>query len=427
MTKKNFKKSIIIFIYFLSITIVGPYNFIFNLSTKNLQSEPVVSQVLVVRYYQAFGNGDSFGWQTQVVAPAVYVNGNPTNVSLQFGYTSPYYSSGGVGLGFDQYAQYYSAWVFPTTADNPDIQVTVSGLYQQVAYMSASIYQYYLDETEKTTELIDNSAITFENGCNPDVVNNPSVFAYPALALQDVTANKIDATNPLRKNPIKPLHPSSIDPTGKIALFRLDQEDSADDFADDVAPDGCSRAYLFGSVPENTFALLRIKVPKTFVDSDHPDEKFKVYPTRYISVGAHYNYATESGLDFWTVNGRMLKQYEDKAGYAYVFFAPNAYVQNIVKEQGIPPTQPPVITWGKYTGYLLGEPDYAIIIRYRVPNPNWQGSPENAICYATEADLKPVTKKELGSWLPEVYSGTQQEFLNGKLGILQKETLWPEF
>ncbi|MBV8801928.1 MAG: hypothetical protein JO131_02990 [Gammaproteobacteria bacterium] len=83
------------------------------------------------------------------------------------------------------------------------------------------------------------------------------------------------------------------------------------------------------------------------------------------------------------------------------------------------------MTWGRYKGYLLGDPNFAIIIRYRDPDHAWQGSPENAICYANPAELKPVTVAELGEYLPEIYGDTLEHFNKGYIGIIDKNQPWP--
>jgi hypothetical protein len=122
----------------------------------------------------------------------------------------------------------------------------------------------------------------------------------------------------------------------------------------------------------------------------------------------------------------MLKDYEDAEGYAYVFFASDDYAKQLAAQEGTPPTQPPVMKWGHYKGYLLGNPSYAIIMRYRDPNPTWQGSPENATCYATPDDLKPVTRAELGKSLPEIYGDSLENFNNGQIGPVNKDAPWPK-
>ena len=173
--------------------------------------------------------------------------------------------------------------------------------------------------------------------------------------------------------------------SGAIGVYRLDKFDSRRAMADGIADDGCSQAYLFArkSSINQEVLVLRIKIPTTFIDNDTPDKIFEDYQVRYLSVSANVDPAIHQSnpLGYWTVNARMLKQYADKNGYGYVFFAPNDYVSNIALQQGASATQPPVMTWGKYKGYLLGDPDFAIVMRYKAPNSSWDGNPANAICY----------------------------------------------
>lgn len=80
------------------------------------------------------------------------------------------------------------------------------------------------------------------------------------------------------------------------------------------------------------------------------------------------------------------------------------------------------MTWGNYTGFVLGEPTFATILRYRVPSDIWLGSPINGVCYPNADALEPVTAEELGDYLPEMYGDTFENFLNGKIGAVNKDS-----
>ncbi|MFP2240967.1 hypothetical protein ACLEX4_20890 [Pseudescherichia vulneris] len=121
----------------------------------------------------------------------------------------------------------------------------------------------------------------------------------------------------------------------------------------------------------------------------------------------------------------MLNEYADSDGYAYVFFAPTSFTRQQVKAQGTAPRTPPVITWGGYQGYLLGDPDHAIVIRFRDPESDWAGNPQNAVCYLSPENNQPVTVDELGVFLPELFGDTMENFLTGKIGAVMASQIWP--
>jgi hypothetical protein len=378
--------------------------------------------LFVIRFYQAFGDGSYHGWQSNVHLPTVTINGNPESLWDFFSYSNEGYLFGQVGLGYDQYAQYYGLSI--PFADQ-EATLTITGTFQQVAYMSVVIYTSNNDILMQE-ELLDRQMSVVNDDLNPYILHNPSVFAYT----EEMTSPlKLSTTHFfIDKKKLSVLHHLFVNQsTGKIDVYRLDKEESQQYPTDDLAPDGCSRDYLFAQKDiAQQMIILRVKVPKTFIEDNHPDTLFGDYQTRYFSVGSHRNDITEKSLlDFWTVNARMLKDHEDDEGYAYVFFAPEAYVRKLAAQQAVPPAQPPVIEWGQYKGYLLGDPSYAIIMRYRDPNPTWQGNPENGKCYATPEELKPATKEELGEYLPEIYGDTFAHFQAGHIGIVNKNASWP--
>lgn len=388
----------------------------YTASFKIVNHSPIMP-TLVIRFYQMFGDSSDTGWQSPVDLPTATLNGNPVPVVNAFSYEKNYLV-GSVGLGYDQYAQYLGV-VLPASSDEKIL--TITGTFQQVAYMSAALYSN-VDGVEIQEELLDRQMNVVNGESNPYIVTNPSVFSYTT---EHINSNLNTFTNIRKVNKLN--LKLANDNSGKIEVYRLDKESSERDLADDIAPDGCSRAYLFANKNDSQeMIILRIKIPKTFIENQHPDKVFSQYQTRYFSVGSHRQSYDGIILDYWTVNARMLKDYEDADGYAYVFFAPDTYTKQLATEQGTPPTKPPVMEWGRYKGYLLGDPSYAIILRYRDPDPNWQGSPENAKCYVNSTDLKPVTADELGEYFPEIYGDTLDHFNAGHIGIVNKNASWPE-
>lgn len=384
---------------------------------------------LVLRFYQPWGNGQENGWQIPVTLPTVTLNGKSLKINTLFSYTHNY-NAGPVRLGYDQYAQYYVAQL-PATPANSELEIT--GTFQQVAYFSAALYvRLSNNEVQLQQEIIDNNMPLAAGNCNPYIEANPSVFAYPNNVVSVVShatvPNKL--FNKFNERRLLPTLPkTSVDMrTGKINVYRLDQQDSQQDFADDIAPDGCSRDYLFARKNwHQEVMILRIKVADVFMDDNHPDKLFHSYQARYLSIGAHRKSEKFSPmLYFWTVNTQMLKKFQDAEGYAYVFFAPNAMTRQLAAQQHTDPTQPPIIQWGRYQGYVLGNPNYAIIIGYRVADSTWQGSPENATCYATAAEMQPVTVEELGEYTPEIFGGSLQDFNHGNIGSVDKNAPWPD-
>ncbi|TAK73067.1 MAG: hypothetical protein EPO11_09140 [Gammaproteobacteria bacterium] len=389
---------------------------------------------LVLRYYQPWGDGTATGWQQLVNLPTVTFDGQPLMLSTVFAYSNPeWFNYGSVGLGYDQYAQYFGVDI-PEPTNLLGATLTIAGPFQQTAYFSATLYAGYYDEGSHTElagyqeELIDSAMLTLPLPCNPYVEGHPSVFAYPAPTSEMALNNQHPATFLNQKDKNAMLDNLPISTTHQISVYRLDRYESARVIADDIAPDGCSRAYLIGQMASGQdVAILRIKVPTTFIDSDNPNKIYSHYQAQYFSVGSHRNPPADPTdlLSYWAVNARMLRDYMDDQGYAYVFFAPNAYTNNLAIEQNTPPTQPPIMTWGRYKGYLLGEPDFAIILRYRAPDSSWKGSPENAKCYATPKQLQPVTVAELGEYTPEIFGDTLDNFLKGHIGSVDKDSAWP--
>ena len=351
---------------------------------------------LLIRFYAPWGDGTPEGWQIPLPAPTVLVNGVAYPVDVAFSYQQNYLQ-GQPSPGYDQHEQCFSVFIGQAIALEQAMTIAVSGEFQQAGYMSATLYYSSLNTPTMPIEVIDHDMTADPETANPYVTGNPSVFAYGASD------------------------------SGSIDLYRPDKIASLSILPDEVAEDGCSKGYLYANKREGQEVLiLRIKVPQTFIHDATPDTVFGHYQCRELTVSAHPLYGQPQALDFWSVSSRMLNDFIDEEGYAYVFFAPDDYVQQQVVEQQTVATRPPVMLWGDYQGYLLGDPSGSLIIRYRDPDDEWAGNPANAVCYLDMASNQPVNKNELGDYLPELYGDTLENFLAGHIGDVANNQAWPE-
>ena len=193
---------------------------------------------LVLRFYQAFGDGSRTGWQLPVTPPTVTYQGNALPISTYFSYHSSNYIYGSYGLGYDQFAQYYGTSIGIDASQDSILKIT--GPFQQVAYLSATIY---INGTQ--VELLDREMSVASNELNPYMVNHPSVFAYSVDTPQLYNAPALENTLDSKINLTTFSHPFVDPKTGRIDVYRIDQQESKQVVADDIAPDGCTRAYLF--------------------------------------------------------------------------------------------------------------------------------------------------------------------------------------
>jgi hypothetical protein len=158
----------------------------------------------------------------------------------------------------------------------------------------------------------------------------------------------------------------------------------------------------------------------------------KDYDTLYYSVSSMQldSLLQKPHPPFWTVNARMMKNYQDELGYAYIFWVPQSDLMLLNESQKNTKKsyEPPIITWGTYTGYVLSNPTLTFYFRYKNPNPDWEGNPINCPCYLTPSANQPITD-ELGPWCPELYGSTfanYNEFINSSnIGSVVKNQSWP--
>lgn len=397
----------------------------------------LVTGYLAIRYYAPWGDGSADGWQTPVTPPTISCNGIVLKNELWFSADSepstetPYavaYLTGNQGAGYDQHAQYYKC-LLTDISPSDGYSFDIHGTFQQAGYFSIVGY-FSADNNGNPTrfqiEILDRDLPTTPEGTNPFIINNPSVFSYDAGESTTYEVNDAESERVLPETIVAPTLRTEVSDDGQVSFFRVDKYTSTYIIADEIAVDGCSQGYLYANKNNTTqeVCILRMKVPETFIHNDSPDTTFSDYQCREFTVGSHIS--GYSGLGFWTVSSRMLNDYIDADGYAYVFFVPDEFAKQLVDEQGTAAKTPPVMTWGNYTGYVLGNPSYAVILRYRIPNNTWQGNPINATCYPTPESLEPVTAEELGDFLPELYGDTFENFEAGIIGAVTKDASWPD-
>ncbi len=384
---------------------------------------------VLIRYYAPWGDGSSEGWKIPVSKPQAFINGAETEVAVAFAYSDNYQDSGHVGPGYDQHEQCLFIKILQAIPLQEDMDIVITGVFPQVGYLSATLYfsSVLNPPIPLPIEVVDYDMAT-NTGLNPYIVGNPSVFSYQVPAVE---VDKLNHTGEFRKPNTTLAVTSSYKDVldGAIPVYRPDHLASVSVLPDDVADDGCSKGYLIAHKEQNQEVLIiRMKVPSTFIHDGNPDVIFGDYQCQEFTIGSHitWDQSQINNFDFWTISSRMLNDYIDEEGYAYVFFASDSYVQQVMNEQQTAPTQPPVMVWGNYTGYLLGDPSYAIILRYKAPADGWIGNPIGAVCYPNAELNQPVTSDELGEFLPEIYGDTLVNFENGIIGAVHNDQPWPE-
>lgn len=363
---------------------------------------------------------------------------------------------GQCGLGYDQYA-FYLGITFKPQSDIIMYQIN------QINYIDAvGLNDDDASNQFRVVTTIDDMDTEW-NPKNPWRVNNDDVDCYGPLKPIEKPPEVLDYAEFLqtRKNPyqkkiiqrvflqdqLDPRLPGfvSLD-TGHVGVYRLDKQTSQTVSGDGAIPGECLDTYLTailyktlgkpncddpGALSFN-YGIMRIAVPKCFMPSD-VCLPYANYDVQYFSVGAHQCCNKDSKLlPFWTVNAKMLKKIQKKdEPYAYVFFAPQGQVRSRMTDEN--QTVPPLIDWGDRKGYLLETPSYAFIFRYKVPNPEWPGSPSHATCYDTVATSKPVGDELIGpdgvNWCPSIY-GDNFDSIDAMIaapfiGSVGKDSVWP--
>jgi len=128
---------------------------------------------LLIRFYAPWGDGTPEGWQTPLTPPAVLVNGVAYSVDVAFSYQQNY-MSGQPSPGYDQHEQCYAVFIGQAVALKEEMEITVSGEFQQVGYMSATLYFSSLNTPTLPVEVVDNEMTAIPEAENPYISGHPS-------------------------------------------------------------------------------------------------------------------------------------------------------------------------------------------------------------------------------------------------------------
>lgn len=295
--------------------------------------------------------------------------------------------------GKDQYAQYFKFSGLKPGA------LEISGPFAEAAYFSLVIYN---SQMEVTQEIQGKDLSVSQGKANPYVAPHKSILYYTADEYRDIPTGR----------------PSHFDTVPQfdinIPFYRSDKYTSGAS-EEDIAPDGCSRAYLVTGInaKQPNYMLLKIKMPTTFFRHDTRDTIYRGYDVEELSISSTMNHLNDQlpTLDFWSVNSYLLSKLNNVDGYAYILFAPRNIVQELVTQQHLLNSRtPPMVNLGEigksFNAYVLGTPTHAIVMRYRNPDDKWIGSPVHTSCYATPQTDLPVKDGALGEYTPVIKGAT---------------------
>ena len=404
-------------------------------------SESAVLTAITFRAYERW-DGTEKGWSAIDSPPrAGAVGGELLDMGLTLGYDGS--GQGSVELGIDQFAHYFapqgtcsmtgelckghdgctaagSECVVPAYGAR---EAVVEGTWGPVGYYSMNV-KWQDPATGEMTELYTVDAewpAALGGEPNPYVKGNETVFAQfaNATAARAAAAPAAGRAAPASK---------AAAGGGTVALYRPDKQTSSglgfdgavlDDCADtyvstmqsyDSSKAACEPHGVSPPVGNYSFLVLRAKLPRVLVafDTASPDAIFGEYDARYFSVGSHvcgaYGADDDAELAWWTVNARMLAASVDGDGVGTVFFVPRDDARALQVAQGRDAWDAPELSWGDaLAGRVLGTPDLAVILRYRVPSAAWEGSPANAPCFANPLENQPLEADALGEYTPEIY------------------------
>ena len=283
----------------------------------------------------------------------------------------------------DQYATYHITYV---NTYNPIFDYITGSYLNDMNYISCLIGQRSGSGVQFATNCTDDSHFEYylntqqkldENPFLPDskstayyTRNNSSLYFSKRQELLFTLETELSSSLFSSSSGTTGTNPT----TGQIYVYRLDKESTQDDFAGEEATDGCLSTYLFckkGVCNTLTYGIMRIKIPYCYDSSLPLIQPMKQYDVLYYSVSAmQYELLLDHPFaPFWTVNTRMMKTYQDENGYTYIFWAPQSDVMLINDSQQLikKTYEPPVITWGQYTGYLLCAPTMTFYFRYKSP------------------------------------------------------------
>ena len=397
---------------------------------------------ITFRAYERW-DGTAEGWTVTDAPPrAGAVGGALVDMAQSLGYDGS--GQGSVQLGIDQFAHYFGPQGACSVSgavckghggctDGGECVVAaygareavVEGTWGPVGYYSMNV-RWQVPATGESIELYTVDAewpAALGDAPNPYVAGNETVFAQFSRASGAGVGS--GAGRAARATAARATAAAS---GGTLALYRPDKQTSSglgfdgatlDDCADtyistmqsyDASKDACEPHGVSPPVGNFSFLVLRAKLPRVLVASDAapPDATFGEYDARYFSVGSHicgaYEQDDDAELAWWTVNARMLAASADGDGVGTVFFVPRDDARALQAAQGRDAWDAPELSWGDaLAGRVLGTPDLAVILRYRVPSAAWEGSPANAPCYANPVENRPLEADGLGEYTPEIY------------------------
>lgn len=352
---------------------------------------------------------------------------------------------GQIGLGFDQYAIVFA---------NPNPQYErdlVTNSVELFFYTDVNYWSFNWNNKQgvrifitcKNSNETSMNTWSYQNGTtiipDPFKAANSTIGCY---LTNSSTENKYVRTE------IKPspLSGEEVIKRKDLPIFRIDQQTGGNlskyGFLDGWRAGECFNTYLFGPIfvplhqdfTEYDYGIIRIPVPNVYTGPYCPlDQDLDL---NYFSLSTSYdpNLKPEElqkrVLPFWTVNGRMMKDNVNENGCSYVIWMP---VEDIKSLSIYNPTDPmaPILQFNVpnpennepmlVNAFILGKSDYCWIFRYRTPNPNWEGNPDNAHCSLTTFPNPPIQQKELNNWLP-IIAGTSATSLDEFLSFIPTQT-----
>ena len=403
------------------------------------------NQSLLRMYYDSYQH-----FPTSVIANYLYTNEMAKPYLL---FWSGLYDDGqaSIGPGNDQYALYYRCG---SLTEDELSQTPLSRVYplNYVCYLSFNRDNPSDNKTYNGNDPEWSFSVQSKGVPNPFVPGNAATNSYGnSNSLKSHSPEPVEQTI---VDPVVPLLPFQYQNsmTGQQGVFRLDRISSqvVTTHIDGGGQEPCLGTYLAcpGEGAEFkqqnlTYGIMRIKVPNTYCPSlsSSSSSSTTTQPNvdvQYFSAGFHvaYNpYPDVSKLPaFWTVNGTMMREIMDADGYAHVFWIKDISTYN-GEGFSIKQRTPPIIQWGKYKGYLMSAPTYAIIFRYKQANPNWIGNPAgtNTCCYPGPKVNQPISSSKLGGFCPEVFNITSDQSVQNfdgfmaldHIGAVTKDGPWP--
>lgn len=246
--------------------------------------------------------------------------------------------------------------------------------------------------------------ISTYNVPDPFIIGNNNTGCYINIKKNE-TEKKLDTVFSQTLNKV------ARNQSENIELFRADKDTSSTPnlVPDCHDPGTCLNTYLVAPIKSTKYpefeyydyGTIKIKVPEMY--NGNTCDKTSFFNLLYFSLSTDFEKDSkpDNVLPYWTVNAYQLEEIKNNDGFAYVFFANYDKVyQYYLENQKENTTTPAIIDRCGKKGFLLGNSKYLYIFRYRASTPDWKGSPDNAPCYETLIENKPVTTKELGEWCP---------------------------